>query len=257
MGGFLYWVPAETTGAAAVVAGAGLAYVFGPAAAPACGCRAGPDGQAGVVLADRAYDGRVGYYPGDQTWAEAGGRWLGWPADAPPGPEDLARPDPVPGHVVTLGDGRAWTVPLVRVFPRGTRLPQKLVLGPDGAWMGEVPPEYLGLCQAVGEAWDAFFAADAGPDEADGALAADPERLGRRLHGRAVSLPDAADLAVRGLALNYRISAAECSVLGLFDSRTLGRAIGALFDLPAVLAAAEDLAAAAGAEKKDAGPPTA
>ncbi len=244
MSAFLYWVPGESTGGPKMVEAAGLSHVFDRSAGVAV-CSKGPDGVGGAILARGNLGGKHGYYPDVQEWQKVAGQWLGWPKDNPPGPDDLVRDTLVDGWDTELADGNAWVVPVVRVFPKGTRLPQTMVLGPAGQWVGQVREEFVDLCQAVGVAWDFFFAAPHVADPAAG------------FEGRVITLPDAADLAVRGLTLNYRVGRREVSALRLLDDKMVGRVIGAMFDLPAVIRAAEAVAAAQADGKKGGAPTTA
>lgn len=77
----------------------------------------GPDGGEGCVLGykSRMGDWSIGYRPAEQRWHEMPcGAWLGWWTDAPPTPEELARPRQLPGYEAPLNDGHEWLVPLIR-----------------------------------------------------------------------------------------------------------------------------------------------
>lgn len=169
---------------------------------------AGPGQQGGVILAGD--DQRIGYYPDRQKWTRlrglngASGVWLGWYLDAPPTPADLTKPARLPGHLVTLADGRQWELPVARrwsddAFMR--TVPARLTLDDNGQWVpGEVLAEYAGLW-SVAEAWMSFKA------------------RASEQSGAAMSIAEAVELACTALAVNYRVSRSEVAALGLVDDQ--------------------------------------
>ena len=226
MSRFVYFLPglAECRVDSALLERFGLRELFRGTAVRARQTAAGPDG-AGLLVCDAAEPEPAPAYTGGQRWARRldGLAWTGYAADSPPAPEELLREDQVGGHRVLLGDRRQWLVPVARMFPEGTLLPETLVMGPKGL-VRQVAPEYLGLWEDACRLWDS------------GGQLADEEVW---------------QLGARALAVNYRLGADEVNALGLFTSATLGKVAAALVDAPVVEAARAELdAAAAAAQKK-------
>lgn len=220
MAGFLYYVPKRKTIDRAGLIAAGLENVFPTDSIDQVEVFTGPDGDAGVVFAfaPPAVAGRsieVGFYPERQTWNPAGQYWIGYPTNQPPGPADLERAEIVAGHTVTLQDNREWLVPVARTFPNGTKLPQSLILGPQGELVREVLPRYAALWHKAEGFWESFIATFAGG----------PDRIDER---------EAYDLAAEALAINYRVGPRELSVLRVFTTANLREVLLALIDWPSI-----------------------
>ena len=188
----------------------------------------GPGGCRGLLVTDSAEPAdRQRYVGALQVWTPevaAEPRWhVGAWTDALPGPADLLR-DPTPiGWPVTLGDGRAWTIPVARSFPEGTQLPATLILGPAGL-SREIRPEFAAL-SALGERlWGVFET------------------------GGTIPYEDLFRGAVQALGINYRVGAAECNLLKLFQERVLVAVGEALVDMPTVREVAEEIDARKKAE---------
>jgi hypothetical protein len=201
---------------------------------------AGPEGEGTVVRRKLpGHPRRMGYYPDDgQVWeavtVAASGPlaehrvWIGHESTAPPTPADLAAEEMVAGHAVRLADGAEWAIPLARVFPQGTALPESLRLAPDGKLVKGVLPRFAEFCARVERYWDIYVAT---LDAVAGGLAA-PEW----------DDADAWRLAVEALSLNYHLGPVEVSHLGLVNTSNLAAVIGALFDRPTVEAVFVQLA---------------
>lgn len=203
----LYFIENETTGTQDLYRAVGLAHALAPSASYR-GAQTGPGDQPGIVAAVEP-DG-LGYFPGNQTWHDLGQRdgrrvWLGWRADsARPGPAELATKHGLPGHQVRLFDGQEWTVPVALQFAEGQfapGVPAALDVGPTGEFVrGAVPPQYARLWKIACDFWGRV--------------------LGGDVDGETVrfKVADTAKLAAEVLAVNYRVSLAECCKLGLFDT---------------------------------------
>lgn len=235
----LYYIPDTVASKASdPVAAAGLDYAFGPSRATR-ECHRGPDGWRGLLMGQPGAE--VKYDPDEQTWTRMPGgvAWFGFASAAPPGPDDLARPDMLPGHPVVLGDGHAWTVPVARALaveggiPSGyyCALPSTFRLNDAGTWeVGDVVAKHRRLWETACRCADALL----GAEQAEGG------------GGVAFALDDEIDAAVVALAANYRLSRAECAALGLITSENLGAIVGALLDLPTLEAALKKKQGAAG-----------
>lgn len=177
----------------------------------------GPDGGAGIVFASGIYhdrSNRIGVYHDQQTWQQIpGGKiWIGWYRDEMPHPADLLRAKPIPGRDVVLGDGNPWTVPVAVAFVDGTdglmhrqvTLPQRMTVGEDGEWtVGDVVAKYAALYDVAKSWWD---------------------------RDEGVTIATATDWCCTALATNYKLSATEASVLGLFDTDTYKQILDVVID---------------------------
>ena len=223
-------------------------------------CFAGPDGAAGLILATDGEGVVADYEPDRQTWTEIpatlhahhdGAVYLGLPKDPTerPGPAELLRNrnETVDGYPVTLGDGNEWTVPLARVFPAGTRLPESLGIGPDGAVVRAILPKYIAASRDAERIFDCIRD-DYGilPDDVDRPAPIEDD--------------EAFHLAAAALAINYRIGPVEASALGLLTTNNTSTVLMAFCDMPGFLNAREadakkNAGPAAGVETSGSGPP--
>lgn len=160
----------------------------------------GPGGKVGTIFAclpgGMAIDGfATDYRPAEQTWVEIDGAWLGWYTDNPPTEESLRKPSQISGYPVTLNDDSAWTAPVIRCQPAGSRvtLPQSLGLGTGGTRIVRIKPQYQRWQDLVAKLW------------------------GYKFSGEGASLSDLCDDAAILLSLNYRIGPREIDALGLFE----------------------------------------
>lgn len=172
---------------------------------------AGPDGGRGYVYAWRKPTDACrdhGYFPDRQTWIPskpAGRYYVGLWNDAPPTPAELARPRPLEGSPVGLGDGREWLI------PAAARVPRDCVLDDDG-----VPAFVVGeRCRAFWDESERFFR---------DLVLADVEA--RKL----VIDADWWAYLCRALAMNYRVVPELVSHLRLFDTDTMFAAVMATVD---------------------------
>jgi len=215
MAPFLYWLPQGLTPATFAEE---RSEVFDKPPAQRT-CVAGPDGQPGQVCAVDLPAKLHRYDADSQHWRQPEGRswWLGIVRADPPGPEDLVRANTLPGHSVTLGDGKAWTVPIVYAcglfeddMPPVV-LPKTLRLTPSGL-SGTVQPAYSYLQEQTAKFWQWVNAED--------------RSIG------AVSDEEMFRLAVEALRWNYRLGVEEVNALGLIDTRSLTDIGLALIDNP-------------------------
>jgi len=250
MAGFLYFIP---QGASPADRG-GLSYALGKSL-ESRKCLAGPDKNAGTMLADpaRVPADLVGYYPERQTWRQIPGStcWVGFTNDKPPTPTDLARAEQLRGHMVTLSDGNEWLIPVARalreteggeIINGGCVLPTMVDVNASGEWVvGVVHPKHAKL-------WDAACAwlpALTGAVEDAGQFTFD--------------MADALDAALVALGTNYAVGKIEAAMLGLFDDQRVFGVLGAVIDLPTFAAwhkkkAAQQSQAAPAGSNIDAGP---
>jgi hypothetical protein len=176
----------------------------------------GPGGHLGPIIAHPDAS-PVGYYPDRQKWEpfpDDSGIWLGWFTDKPmPGPDDLKRVQVVGKYAARLGDGRDWSVPLAMTPDKdGKRsdtpfLPKTRRLRRDGTIEKRPSREYEALYLMADELWDAFQ--------------------------NQIELSDAREWAIcaEALRLNYRISHAEISALGLLTDSGIRRIAFGVVDM--------------------------
>lgn len=230
MRGFYYFIPGPVSRES--IDSAGLGYLFDGRSGPGptvVGTTSGPGGKAGTffTVAGRGERGAPELAGVDWSrvrWAEIPGSpaSLGLLEGELPGPEDLARAEQVDGHLVELGDGAQWLVPVVRRIRGGTSLPRALKWQGKEWVEGDVRPAYRSLWAAGLRLWDSAIAKIDGP----------------------ITLTEETSTAVTALAVNYRLGPAEASELGLLDSRTAGTLLLALIDVPVLRALAGKAGAA-------------
>ena len=241
----LYHLATHVTPAA--LRAAGYDWLAGPGLVR-CQTSGGPGGSPGTVLglASQISADQCRYQPDQQEWIRGtcDGVWVGrWRDAPPPGPADLARPDQIQGHAVELVDGQTWLVPVARGWLEQdgelrwyVALPQRLERR-DGTWQaGGVLPRYARLWQ-IAERWEAQWAAAyAAAVARESGDETDQAETGETLLRLELPLSDAADLAAEVLGANYRVTAAEISLLGLFADATPAAVLDALIDRPTRLA---------------------
>jgi len=238
---FLYHVQSVVSHAA--LRAAGYDWLTGPCLTR-CQCSTGPAGCPGTVLARTAEISadQCRYQPDQQEWIRGtcDGVWVGRWRDAPlPTPAGLARGEQLAGHRVELVDGHLWQVPIARKWTVDAgelawyvALPRRLERR-DGAWQfGGVLPRYARLWE-IAERWeDRWAAAYAAAVASEASNQAEQAEANDAFLAVELSLHDAADLAAEILGANYRVTAAEISLLGLFADTTPAAVLDALIDRP-------------------------
>jgi len=223
MAGLLYFLPGRDRDVKLADAqAAGLGYAFERSLDP-CAVARGPDGAAGVIVAEADTAPKLGMYADEQTWRKVPGTecWVGMFTAAPPKPDELARRELLDGHLVTLGDGQQWLAPMARRIveyegqPVGvTVLPRRRQFDADGRWTRGGPvAKYARLWDVAERWWQEILRATA-----NDALQ--------------FEFDDENDAATVALAANYRIGPAEVDLLGLFDDDSVSAILCALVDRP-------------------------
>ncbi len=191
----------------------GLGYAFDEGAEVSqCETYRGPDGEHGLLLVQGA--GFISYDKRSQVWTKSanGKYWIGMTSAEPPTPADLARPEMIGGHAVKLADGHDWVVPLARILPSGTALPESLVMDKDGQWTTRPKARFAQICADAADIWAIAY-----EDSED-----------------TISCAREVEIATRALALNYRVGAAELSMLEAYDTARIGHVLTALIDMPSI-----------------------
>jgi hypothetical protein len=241
---FLYFIPTKAKAITkAKLAEIGLAYaVSDNVSVGSQDCPRGPGDASGIIVSLPRKDSKgskaspTHYKPDQQTWMpDPDGRfWVGLNKGERPGPEDLRKAELIDGEPVELRDRNKWTVPIVRSYQvGGGTLPKELVLGPDGrTWLQEDLTEYFALCAHADRVWPLFYGTpreataaqdDSEADNSGGAVDDAPAEI---------DWQDGIGIGVEALAVNYRVSALEVSMLRLLSTETIRRVLQALVDLP-------------------------
>lgn len=221
---FQYFFPNRQTIKLPELLAAGLGYVFDPeTSAPSRdpftprGITNGPGGQHGLLVS--LSDDYCGFYRDAQVWKQEIGcdYWVGmWTAaDKRPMPETLARANQIMGQYLRLDDGHDWLLPKARhwvefeetlVYQR--TLPTQLARDEQGRWRpGEVKARYRELWRMATEFMQAMQ---------DG----DSHRYS-----------EFDNLVIECFRTNYRVSAIELDLLGVYDDHVRERVPAVLLDL--------------------------
>jgi len=189
----------------------------------------GPGGTAGLVITDRSHDISPRIVLTHQTWrpaplrgAESPPYYVGYWNEKRPTEESLRRRKGLPGEAIELRDGAKWTVPRLVQFADKSpdvpiqyevTLPKVLDVNDDGDLIaGAVDPKYA-------ELWDRGWAAHH-------ALMGQATETGQAT----MTEMEARRLAVDLMAVNYRLTALEIAMLGLFESETPIRVVCSAID---------------------------
>jgi hypothetical protein len=214
MSGIMYFVPGPSTIDEEKCKKLGLGYVMngGPSFAGIQGDPTGSGKGPGVVF---TFTEAFLQDAGKCVWEKLPDAdiWAGYnPAD-PPKPADFAREKQIDGYPVELADGNQWLIPVARAIDGASPMPKRLVWKPEGWQTGDVLPAYKDLFGHACRVWDCLI----GASETD------------------IAIPDGADVAAMALAINYRLGRTEISLLGLFDTKSMGQVLRMLVEWPAAL----------------------
>jgi hypothetical protein len=171
MSGFLYFKPGKDTATLDLVKEWGLGYAFSASVTRVKCVANSPTGTGGITFSDRNRMGEseTKMDMPNQTWAKIpkSDVWVGYWNDAPPKPEELARPNQLPGYYVPLADEQKWLIPLVRRFDQDgsqfkSALPSYMDLDDDGNWVdGKVLDIHAHLWELTTPFADELFKANA------------------------------------------------------------------------------------------------
>ncbi len=140
---------------------------------------------------------------------------IGW--DVLPKPEELAREKQYEGHMVKLGDGNEWLVPVAR-YCNGQPMESTYRIGTDGELREEVSDRCRELYEFGCRFWDGLYgAAEKGAGEFT------------------YEVKDQFEMAARILGYNYDVTRWEVSALGLITDQTLRELMNAVVDVPRVI----------------------
>lgn len=230
--GFVYFVEGVARGTLTPdqLSERGLSHALAERVQPR-GASSGPGGCGGLCLCDGRVDHScLGYFPDRQEWrpmvGAPGGVWCGLDRERRPRPDELARDTLLDSNLVADGLGVQWAVPAARRFHHQPpsppvpleNLPRRLALDvQSGRFLpGEVQERYRPLWQAVRGYTEAAEAAVAAAEATDS--------------GEVRFDYDVDGMAILALQANYRLSATEIDLLGIWDEDFRERVIEATLD---------------------------
>lgn len=162
----------------------------------------------------------------ETKWAAAGKFWVAV-EDLPPRPADLERELGITGPELTLADGQAWRVPIIRRWNRATaqhisNLPTALkpIFDPQGkaTMRREVKEEYQSVDELADRLFHDFY------------------------NQTTMPLDQAAADAMQLLSINYRIGLPEAGLLGLLNEENVVQILGTSIDYAEIQAQAHEWA---------------
>jgi len=184
----------------------------------------GPGGKSGLLVTIFPPSGetpkRLGYYPDFQRWLQVDeALWIGIDREQPPTSEDLRRVGKLQrGYEMTLADGGAWTIPVVRRPPiavergyRASDLPHDIGWDLARNFVETLKPDYQALWDDTAELCELFFGDGKGKT-------------------RKISVEDGLRWAIRLLSINYRYGRHEQNLLHAIDAETVFNVLGAAVD---------------------------
>lgn len=207
---FLYFIDGETELSEAVIEQHSLGHAIS-VGAPDCGwgvIQEGPHSTGGgVIVGTDRLDLR------SQKWwrrHSTSSVWIGY-SGAAPGPVELLREETCGSNLgLELADGNVWLCPVARPIGGGTRLPHRYTLGHDGAPQIDVLDAYEEIVGIADRVFDSVTVTG----------------------GFGMSEAQMVQYAAHALGVNYRVSEAECRILGLLTPRTVELILLALMDYP-------------------------
>ena len=217
MAGFLYAFDGREQVPGAQLEEVGLADIIGPVNAQRHNA-GGPNGTDCMLIVAGTDATLCGYKPDEQTWTRSisGEYYIGFYNDNRPAPADLAREEQVTGYKVKI-DGCEWVIPLARVFPEGTRLPQTLLMGPEGTVIQKIIPKYAEFAKKAEILWE------------------DMQILLGLAEGKPkLSGAESWLMAAEAFKLNYRVGTDEINALELITTQNIFAIFGAVIDLPTI-----------------------
>lgn len=173
----------------------------------------GPDGKQGCLYAPSDFGGprSCRYLKNEQVWVDFDTFWVGYEIANPPTQKDVVRKEIVDGHKVKLSDGWEVTIPLARRYPFGTELPETLFIGKDKILKRKPLKRFAALSAGAESILEKMF-----------------------INGDGIPYSELWETMLEALCVNYRISAAEATILELITTANIVTMADALVDGPAI-----------------------
>ena len=219
---FLYYLPGKSVASIEDIESVGIKDIFYKDT-PRINSKVlanGPDGGTGLIIAlDAPGRPQVGFFKSRQSWRKTGDYWIGYDKEKPPSPTGLHRPiaEMIDGYIVNL-KGFDWIVPLARVFPEGTALPQGIVLGPNGKASKQPLEKYADFCRRAEMLWNQF--------NRDGEFKDDLK------NNDSLDFNGLWSMAVEALEYNYFMGKPEVSAYMLIETGNLSLVLQNIIDVP-------------------------
>ena len=261
---FIYFIPSSNgLGQAGLIKKAGLDNILDdPQKVTSNQIFSGPDGLAGflfsfcqpkelkykpapAVSSEAEKTNCQGFDKSQQVWQKSncGKYYIGFYSDSPPTEKELARDVQITGHPVKLGHGQTqtetqtdtdkWIIPLARIFPAGTKLPQSLILGSNGEVVTETLPKFVRFSAMCEKLWREFEI-----------------QIGLAAGEKSMTTAEGFTLATEALAINYRINVDGINILKLFNTQNIAQILLAVIDAQTVQAKMTELVGSSQDEKK-------
>jgi hypothetical protein len=203
---------------------AGLGYVFDPETSAKTKTpfnpiqvNNGPGGKHGLIVS--LSDEHIGYYKDKQVWKQEIDTeyWVGMWTDSAkrPTPESLARENQIKGQWLRLADGHDWLLPMARHWVEiddelrfEHTLPTRLTRNAAGYWRsGEVTERYRELWRIATDLMSAYVT------------------------NSFVEFTEEDNAVVECFKTNYRVSAMEIDLLGIYEHHLRSTALQVLMDI--------------------------
>lgn len=223
MGTIVYYLPKAASVNRDKIKKAGLAHILpeGQSTPEFTNTQNGPDGGVGVIFAFSGAD-KVNLQKTVEhiKWKQIPKTecYFGFDEENPPGPKDLQRKKLKDSYPVKLSDGNEWKVAIIRKVDGGTELEKNLEHNGEEWVAAGLQRQYVDMFERAGKVWDQFITPLMDQEE---------DESGDDIE---ITVEDGWDLAVDALALNYRISFPEITLLNLFDTSTASQAALASID---------------------------
>ena len=215
---FIYAVSGCPVLSAEVLKDAGLyGIIKDPAKITQRGSEIGPAGGKCILFWAEGPADKLVFKPELQVWNKSnnGKFQIGYYTDSPPTEKELARKDQIDGHFVENEDGQKWRIPMARIFPAGTRLPETLLLGPDNKVYTKPIAKYAEFSRRAEVLWEDF-----------------KKQLGWVEGEQELDYSDEMLLVIEALSFNYHVGVDEINAMELLNTKNFEKIIHAIVDVP-------------------------
>jgi len=227
---FLYFIPGLVSVNAAKLVDVGLSHIVDqPQDLVAREAIRGPNGGGGCVFTSSrsVAENRVGHYPDKQTWQKFDKFWIGKFNDEPTEIKRLERAELQRHHTWKDWQGNAWKIPIARKWQSfdgrlvpACVLPNYLQLNEQGEWV------FGGILPHLARLWD--FAVEF----QDKRMKAADIAIEKNQSTYEFELPGLNEVIETVIAINYRVSKFEISLLKVLQVDSAGEIMRLVVDDP-------------------------